>query len=133
MVVTEPEWFCASDRAWIFVTHDRGGNGVGRDRIESGDEHTRLGKLQLRGLLAPGSFPATHRGNAIDNREVNRAGGANIDDYSRHAPGRIGRSDALFQARQSNSFESLGIVQRSATGRGFLIAGLIAVERVWRQ
>src|SRR2546427_3231641 len=76
MIIAKMERLDPEHGSRIFIAHHCSSDRIGGNRIESGDEDARAGELQLPQLVAPWAFAAAHRGDAINDREVNRPRGA---------------------------------------------------------
>src|SRR5690242_3684125 len=63
-------------------SHNRGTNRVDIDGIGPGHDHTGLRRTRA---LHPGAFPAGHRVDALDDGQMNRPRGNEVDDGARNA------------------------------------------------
>ena len=90
MVVAKVKRFGAADSTRIVIAHERSADGIGGDRVQADDEDARSGEEKFVCAGAPGAFAAAHGGDPVDNREMDRASGADIDDGAGHTPGGFG-------------------------------------------
>src|SRR5436190_1339899 len=127
VIIAEIEWFGAAHRSRVGVTHNSGANSIRRYGIQASHNDSRRSKLELLFSPAPWPFASLHGSDAVDDRQVDRPGTANINDGSRYAPGRVGRGDPIFQAGQLDFLEAFRIMDGAAAGSSVLITSFIAV------
>ena len=128
VVVAELERHRAADGAWVLVAHESGTDAVGGHWVETDDEQAGGDELDVG---SPGTFTAFHGDNAIDNREVDGTGFANVGDDSGDAEERaVGEVGFQLSGHEALAAVFLPVVQRAAAGGAAFVRSLIAVEGI---
>ncbi len=110
--------------------HEGGADGIGFDHAESGDEEAGGDGADA---AVPGAFAAGHGGDAVDDGEVEGAGGAEVDDDARDTPFVVfGAGGGFFLGGAGGGLAAAGVEDHAAAagglGGGFVFAGVVTVD-----